>query len=461
MKEIMVSLFATCLLLSATTIITGQKEVIDGPVDDKGTLQITDEDIIPMLLDQLDEEMMLGYIEDLVDISNKYCKVFPYSARLTGTEGCEEGADYIYQQFDEMGLDVRYQDWTAKGTWGIWQALTFISQNIEAILHGTGGSDAAYVICAHYDTAMNTPSADDNSAGVAAVLSAAKIMSQYEFNHDIRFICWSGEEQGLIGSHAYVENSYENCDNIIAAINLDMIGYTSDKIENDEYKVLVYETCSNKLIGTAIEISENPEYSQYLNLEVVPSEDDSGHISDQRSFCKFAYGSIFIHEFTWNEEKDKSSDTIENMDVDYATRVAKLAMGTLAKLALSPAVSNTPPEKPGTINGPDDGEINVRYTYTTSTTDPDGDQIYYLFDWDDGSNSGWVGPYYSDEIAHASHTWTEEGDYKIRVKAKDEHGIQSGWGEKSKNKQSINILPLKFLESFQHVLQMLRHLLKL
>ena len=453
MKKIISILIITIFLTSSTSIIAGRNEVKNENIKSLNYENIGE------LIQQLDEEMMLGYIEDLVDISNKYRVTFPYNARLTGTIGCEEGAEYIYNKFSEMGLDVRYIDWDACGTFGLWQGLRFISQNVEAVLPGTSGSEAAYVICAHYDTVMDTPSADDNSAGVAAVLSAAKILSQYEFNYDIRFICWSGEEQGLIGSNAYVEESYWNCDNIIAAINLDMIGYSSEEIEGDEYKVRIYETCSNNLISSAIKVSQNPDCSPYINFEVVPSEDDSGHGSDQKSFCKFAYSSIFIHEYTWNDEKDRSGDTIENMDVNYATRLARLAMGTLVQLVSTPVFPNNPPIKPEAPNGPDNAKINVPQTYTATTDDPDGDLIYYLFDWDDGTNSGWVGPYNPGEIAHASHTWTEENNYKIKVKAKDINGIQSEWSESPKNGKFSNSHIMNLFVKFPIFFRIIKYIL--
>jgi hypothetical protein len=88
-----------------------------------------------------------------------------------------------------------------------------------------------------------------------------------------------------------------------------------------------------------------------------------------------------------------------------------------------------PPQTPTDLSGPTNGKINQDHTYTASTTDPEGDKIYYLFDWGDDSFSGWVGPYNSGEIAQAKHTWNEEGSYEIRVKAKDERGSQSPWSD--------------------------------
>ena len=71
----------------------------------------------------------------------------------------------------------------------------------------------------------------------------------------------------------------------------------------------------------------------------------------------------------------------------------------------------------------------LKYTYSTSTSDPDGDQVYYWFDWGDDTNSGWIGPYDSGTLCESSHIWRSTGSYEIRVKAKDDKGAQSEWSD--------------------------------
>jgi len=88
-----------------------------------------------------------------------------------------------------------------------------------------------------------------------------------------------------------------------------------------------------------------------------------------------------------------------------------------------------PPEKPETPNGPASGKTGKEYTYTSSTTDPDDDELYYLFDWGNEVYSNWLGPYESGDEVSATHTWTVEDDYQIRVKSKDQHGVQSEWSD--------------------------------
>jgi len=75
------------------------------------------------------------------------------------------------------------------------------------------------------------------------------------------------------------------------------------------------------------------------------------------------------------------------------------------------------------------GAIGRQYTYTSSTTDPDGDSLNYRFDWGDETYSAWAGPYASGGIARASHEWADTGSYKIKVIARDENGLFSEWSD--------------------------------
>jgi choloylglycine hydrolase len=123
---------------------------------------------------------------------------------------------------------------------------------------------------------------------------------------------------------------------------------------------------------------------------------------------------------------------------------------------------NNPPNTPNRPSGPSTGNINREYTYSTKTTDPDGDRVLYLFDWGDNTDSGWVGPYDSDEIVRISHDWSKQGSYEVKVKAKDIYGGETDWSEplpinmpKSKN---INRFFLSMIEKYNYLLQILEYL---
>jgi len=93
---------------------------------------------------------------------------------------------------------------------------------------------------------------------------------------------------------------------------------------------------------------------------------------------------------------------------------------------LAPAGGDLPPNIPTQPVGPLTGAVNVVYLYSTNTTDPEDQQVYYQWSWDD-SVSPWLGPYDSGAVATATHAWVAEGDYLVKVKAKDTNGMESGW----------------------------------
>ena len=80
------------------------------------------------------------------------------------------------------------------------------------------------------------------------------------------------------------------------------------------------------------------------------------------------------------------------------------------------------------INGPIGGKPGKELTYIFSTTDPDGDDVDYYVDWDDGDFEDWDGPYASGTQSSAKHTYSEKGVFRIKVKARDSNGAEGPWG---------------------------------
>jgi hypothetical protein len=95
---------------------------------------------------------------------------------------------------------------------------------------------------------------------------------------------------------------------------------------------------------------------------------------------------------------------------------------------LAPANPNQPPNNPARPDGPTTGGSNIQYSYTTTTTDPESQQVYYLWSWGDSMGS-WFGPFDSGVPAQATHNWSMAGDYLVKVKAKDVEGFESGWSD--------------------------------
>ncbi len=134
------------------------------------------------------------------------------------------------------------------------------------------------------------------------------------------------------------------------------------------------------------------------------------------------------------------------------------AIGTIEK------TENKPPYKP-ILLGPPNGKINNEYVFTTSAVEPEADPIYFCFDWGDGTEDEWLGPYESVVSTDFYHTWTEQGSYQVKVKARDQYITESEWSDIetisiSKNKP-INKPFLNFLENHPILFQLLQRFFKL
>lgn len=366
---------------------------------------VSNSDIIIDMIQQLDEPLILDYLEDLV----------AFGPRVTETPACEQAGEWIYNEFQSMGLKTRYHNWSNGG---------YESENIEATLPGLNQtSDEIYIICGHYDSVSGSPGADDDGSGTVATIAAAYILSQYSFEHTIRFVTFSGEEQGLLGSEKYVQDAYANGDNIVATLNVDMIGFALTEDQGNNIKVY-HNDESDWIVDFTDNIAD--EYSDYINLNVIPSGWSWG--SDHYYFWEYGYDALFYHEYEFNQYYHSPQDTIENMNLTYDVKVTKLVLATLATLT-QPTGSSNPPETPTRPDGPTEGLTYREYSFSTSTTDPESDQIYYKWDWGDEIGN-WEGPYDSGKTVEASHYWTEEGTYEIKVKAKDSNGsMESSWSD--------------------------------
>jgi len=102
---------------------------------------------------------------------------------------------------------------------------------------------------------------------------------------------------------------------------------------------------------------------------------------------------------------------------------------------------NFPPDIPKKPIGPSEGKIKIEYSFSSSTDDPEGDQILYKFDWGDNTSSEWLGPYDSGDTVNAVHAWNFEGDYEIKVKAMDINGSVGDWSVP----HTIHILKVSFI----------------
>jgi hypothetical protein len=94
--------------------------------------------------------------------------------------------------------------------------------------------------------------------------------------------------------------------------------------------------------------------------------------------------------------------------------------GYSTEIVYTISAPNNAPATPSRPTGPTSGYTQTNYNYSTSATDPDGDDLVYKYNWGDGTSSNWG-------AATRSHSWSSAGNFCVKARAKDEYDELSGW----------------------------------
>ena len=273
-------------------------------------------------IDMVNETLLRMFLEELVS----------FGPRMTGTYGCDRAAEYLFEQFNEFGLETRYQEWASISDRRPFRY--YRGKNIEATLNGTNKDcDEAIVFNAHYDTVKVSPGANDDGSGVVAVLAAAFILNKFEFNRTIKFVTFSGEEVGLLGARAYVKELYENNEELLVEFNADMIGY-AETAQGGRNVTLSPTVDAHWIIEEINSVNNNCSIGFNINVGGNITTERSRGGSDFYDFMLFGYEVIAFWESEWKREYFHSEeDTIEHINFSYLVNVTKLIVGSLAHLA--------------------------------------------------------------------------------------------------------------------------------
>ncbi len=107
----------------------------------------------------------------------------------------------------------------------------------------------------------------------------------------------------------------------------------------------------------------------------------------------------------------------------------KIIFFSLVLLTLFNCSENSSPETSSAPSGPSTAEAHSYLSYTFSTTDPDGDDISYQFDWGDGNLSEWTDFMEAGQTISQNYVWRETGTFSIKVRAMDTKEKISDWSE--------------------------------
>ncbi len=149
-----------------------------------------------------------------------------WGTRRSLTTGNLAARDWIAATLTDLGWTTSLQSFFLIGG---------TSYNVIGERVGYAYPDDIYIVGAHMDSTSSqawtlAPGAEDNASGTAALLEIARVLQDRRVASTIRLIAFSGEEQGLVGSDAYVsylQSGSRELDRVKGVYIMDMIGYTS------------------------------------------------------------------------------------------------------------------------------------------------------------------------------------------------------------------------------------------
>lgn len=252
---------------------------------------------------------------------------YPYR-QVNSSNGMLSGAEeWLKAQIATMGYEYMAQPFTMTSADGVTPCY---GENL--IFSKQGASDRVIVVGAHYDCVEQTFGTDDNASGVGVLLELASIYSTKESPYTIRFILFSAEEPGCLGSQYYVDNlSQEERDRIACMINIDTIaagdnmylyGGTVDDSGNIVQDWAVYQAQSAAdLLG--IDMSFHPDVNDSFPTPTKATA------SDQMPFANVGIPYIYCEASNWNGEPYTNFYQTSNSAVDGGTIMHKAGYDNL------------------------------------------------------------------------------------------------------------------------------------
>jgi len=276
---------------------------------------------VGVIVDQVSRDNLKALIRALQD----------FQTRRTGTAGCDAAAAFIHDYFHMNGVGAEIQKYPTGG-----DAVTVVGE-----LRGGAFPDDIVIVCAHFDSTSTmpetlAPGADDNASGVAAVMEAARILARYPTDYTVRFLAFSGEEQGLYGSSAYALAAERTDQRIVGVVNMDMIAYADAMPEDLE----IFVNRASSWMGDRL----FQDAAEYADLTVSTRVDPSMVYSDHASFWDHGYPALLAieDEPLQNPYYHQTGDTLDTLNLDFCAQAAKAALATVAVLA-QPAGFGPPP----------------------------------------------------------------------------------------------------------------------
>jgi len=287
------------------------------------SFSLAQDPLVDHIASRVDPDRVQSTIQTLEDFGTRYS----YSPQS------DLAADWLHDTLAGWDLEVSFEEFDYGGK---------TLRNVVARRVGLVNPDRVFVVGAHYDSTSPTPmtyapGADDNASGVAAVLEAARILSDFDLSNTVEFICFGGEEQGRRGSIHNAAAAAAAGKTILGVLNLDMIGYwpqTSDR-ELDIGKNVSSGWLAGAAEGAAL---------TYADIPVHNWPDTGVCFDDHVSYWPYGISAIVFmdcyeaHQNPGGSGEStphyhRTTDTIETLDLEQTTEAVRATVAAMAVLS--------------------------------------------------------------------------------------------------------------------------------
>lgn len=348
------------------------------------------------------------------------------SDTMSTTRGIGAARRWIFAEFQKISkdcggcLEVRYiaDIWKGDPNGRIKQDVNVV--NVVAILRGRTEPNRYIVHTGDIDSRVtdvmnataDSPGANDNASGIAAILEAARLLSQHRPNASVAFVALSAEEQGLFGGEIVARVAKAEGWRIDAVINNDMVGNTrgiDGVYENTKARVFAPGLPANTSAAELRRILTNggeldtpsrqlaryidmvaDRYFPNLDVEIIYRLDRYGRGGHHTPFFNLGAAAVRLmeahedytrqHQDLRTEQGIKYGDVIEGVDFDYAAKMTALDAATLLSLAWAPAAPDS-----ARISGAVQASARLRWKPS-----PSPDVIGYRVYWRKPSEVNWT-----------------------------------------------------------------------
>jgi len=255
--------------------------------------------------------------------------------------------DYVATELRALGLPVELVPFTFRGR---------THHNVVATVSGRDPRRPRLLVGAHYDSTPDTPGADDNASGIAAMIECARLVAPRARDAGVEFVGLDLEEQQTttyrVGSRRLARERRARGEALAGALILEMVGYRDptpgaqivppflgiDVPRTGDFLAAVGDTRSRALLDGFVAAARAavPElpivpYRTRLRGWLLPLT----RLSDNASFWDARYPSLMLTDtaFLRNPHYHRASDTSATLDFDFMAQVTEATAGAVAGLA--------------------------------------------------------------------------------------------------------------------------------